>query len=169
MRRDDQGTERMTDTPDTTDAPRKKGGLVTVLLAVGLFALGGAGGYFAVQSGVLPFGDAAPAAAGTPDPAADVAFLPIDPIVVSLGPAASNRHLSFRAQLEVPQDAVGDVAAIMPRIVDILNGFLRAVDAREFDDPAGLIRMRAQMLRRVQAIAGEGQVRDVLVMEFVLN
>jgi flagellar protein FliL len=57
----------------------------------------------------------------------------------------------------------------MPRIVDVLNGYLRAVEVREFEDPAALVRLRAQMLRRVQIVTGEGRVRDLLVTEFVLN
>lgn len=159
----------MSDASELTESPPKRGMMMPLLATVVLFAAGGGGGYFGVSSGLLSFGSSPAAAPRPANPAEGVAFLPIDPIVVSLGPAAANRHLSFRAQLEVSSDAVDSVTAIMPRIVDILNGFLRAVDAREFDDPAGLIRMRAQMLRRLQAIAGENQIRDVLVMEFVLN
>jgi flagellar FliL protein len=29
--------------------------------------------------------------------------------------------------------------------------------------------LRAQMLRRVQIVAGEGRIRDLLIMEFVLS
>jgi flagellar FliL protein len=57
----------------------------------------------------------------------------------------------------------------MPRVVDVLNGFLRAVDVTDLEDPAALLRLRAQMLRRVQIVTGEGAVRDLLVMEFVVN
>ena len=32
-----------------------------------------------------------------------------------------------------------------------------------------LVRLRAQMLRRVQMVTGEGRVRDLLITEFVLN
>jgi flagellar FliL protein len=31
------------------------------------------------------------------------------------------------------------------------------------------MRLRGQMLRRVQAVVGEGRVNDLLVMEFVLD
>jgi flagellar FliL protein len=97
------------------------------------------------------------------------AFVPIDPIIVSLGAMGPNRHLSFRAQLDVAPDKLAEVTGLMPRIVDVLNSYLRAVDVREFNTPHGLIRLRAQMLRRVQLIVGEGKVNDLLVMEFVLN
>ena len=58
---------------------------------------------------------------------------------------------------------------LMPRILDVLNGYLRAVEVSQLDDPTALIRLRAQMLRRVQIVTGEGRVRDLLVTEFVLN
>jgi flagellar FliL protein len=32
-----------------------------------------------------------------------------------------------------------------------------------------MLRMRAQMLRRVQVVTGEGLVRDLLVSEFILR
>jgi flagellar FliL protein len=150
-----------------TDEPprgRKKLILVSLVLA----AIGAGGGYFASASGLLPV--AAGAGKDREQSATrDTAFLPVDPIVISLGSTATNRHLSFRAQLEVPSDAMPEVSGLMPRIVDVLNSYLRAVDVREFDSPHGLVRMRAQMLRRVQIIVGDAKVRDLLVMEFVLN
>lgn len=51
----------------------------------------------------------------------------------------------------------------------MLNGYLRAVETSELEQRAALVRMRAQMLRRVQVVTGEGRVRDLLIMEFVLN
>jgi flagellar FliL protein len=57
----------------------------------------------------------------------------------------------------------------MPRIQDVLNTYLRAVDVEDLEEPAALLRLRAQMLRRVQVVVGDGPVRDLLVTEFVLN
>ena len=58
----------------------------------------------------------------------------------------------------------------MPRVLDVLNTYLRAVDVKR---PRGrrprCARLRAQMLRRIQVVTGEGMVRDLLVTEFVLN
>lgn len=51
----------------------------------------------------------------------------------------------------------------------MLNGYLRAIAVSEIEDPAGLVRLRAQLLRRIQIVTGEGRVRDLLVTEFVLN
>jgi flagellar FliL protein len=157
----------MSEATEATDTPAR-GGKKLFLVSLVLAAAGAGAGYMASVSGLLPLGG--DAVEETPASVArDTVFVPVDPIVISLGAAGANRHLSFRAQLEVPTAATAEVSGLMPRIVDVLNSYLRAVDVREFDSPHGLVRMRAQMLRRVQIIVGDGKVRDLLVMEFVLN
>jgi flagellar protein FliL len=150
------------------EATAKGGGKKTLVVSLVLALAGGGGGYFAAASGLLP-GGGGRAPKDETAPSLGAVFVPVDPIIVSLGTTGANRYLSFRAQLEVEAGSAAEVTALMPRVVDVLNGYLRAVDVREFDAPHGLIRLRAQMLRRVQLIVGDGKVRDLLVMEFVLN
>jgi len=99
----------------------------------------------------------------------DVTFVPVDPLVISLGSQSDYSHLQFESQLEVVRQYQDDVTVLMPRIVDVLNGYLRAVNVRDFEEPSTLIRLRAQMLRRVQIVTGEGRVRGLLIMKFVVN
>ena len=70
--------------------------------------------------------------------------------------------------LSTPKGA-DEVTLLIPRILDVLNGYLRAVEVSELGDPNALVRLRSQMLRRIQIVTGEGRVRDLLVTEFVLN
>ena len=151
------------------EPPAKKSKL-PLLIGVVLALILGGGGFYATYSGLL-LGHAPEAAA--PETAADplpaIAFVPVDPIMVSLGRDAENRHLRFVAQIEAVQVHQAEVVLLMPRILDVLNGYLRAVEVRELEDPTALIRLRAQMLRRVQIVTGEGRVRDLLITEFVLN
>ncbi len=146
----------------------KKGFLIGALLAL---ALGG-GGFFAVYSGMI-LGDEYAEKDDTPGkPVADlapVAFVPLEPLVISLGRMTENRHLRFQAQLEVDPKHLDDVTTLVPRVMDVLNSYLRAVSVADLENPAALVSLRAQMLRRVQLVTGEGRVRDLLVMEFVLN
>jgi flagellar FliL protein len=159
-----------------TPAPGKtKGSKLPLILGLALAVMGGAGGYFVVQGGYLPFGGGAesPAmASGTvEEPLPELSplgFVPLPPLVVNL-PGDEERFLRFVGQLEVAPEHAGDVEALVPRVVDVLNGFLRAVEPREVQDPTALLRLRAQMLRRVQVVAGGDRVRDLLVMEFVVN
>ncbi|MAM61861.1 flagellar basal body-associated FliL family protein [Maritimibacter sp. UBA3975] len=166
----------MADEDDKTEnggdgAPKKtgkKGLIIGVVLALFL----GGGGFFAVYSGLLLGEDHAEAdtEANAPVPdLAPVAFVPLDPLVISLGRMAENRHLRFQAQLEVDPKYLDDVTTLIPRVMDILNSYLRAVSVTDLENPAALVSLRAQMLRRVQLVTGEGRVRDLLVMEFVLN
>lgn len=141
-------------------------------LLIGLFLamlLGGAG-FYATWSGMI-LGAAASHAVDAPETAAlpDIAFVPVAPLVISIGPLAEKRYLRFAAQLEVTSPQTEDVILLLPRIIDVLNGYLRAIDPVRFDDPAALIRMRAQLLRRIQIVTGDGRVRDLLITEFVLN
>jgi len=156
---------------DGEDAPAKskKGLLVGLALAVFL----GGGAFYAVFSGMIM--GSKPQAEHAADPAlpvADlppVAFVPIDPLVISLGKGANNQHLRFRAQLEVNPQFEQDVILLVPRVLDVLNSYLRAVDITDIENPSALISLRAQMLRRIKLVTGEGRVRDLLIMEFVLN
>ena len=155
-----------------SEAPKKKskkGLLIGLVLALVL----GGGGFFAVYSGLI-LGPAGAGEAGHGDaPVIDefqpVSFIPLDPLVISIGRGASARHLRFRAELEVTPGAEADVTQLKPRVVDVLNSYLRAVEVTDLEDPSALIGLRAQMLRRIQLVTGDGRVRDLLIMEFVLS
>lgn len=157
----------MADTPTEPEDKKTKKSLKLPML-IGLLAClgGGAGGY--VGYGFLHSSDK-PKAAGTAKDVSAVAFVPIEQMIISLGRAADDRHLRFSAHLEVPKELQPDVAAMMPRILDVLNGYLRAVRLEDVEDPAALVRLRAQMLRRVQTVVGGDAVRDFLVTEFVVS
>ncbi len=155
----------------TPEKKGKKGLMVGLILAVA----GAAGGYFLTTSGLLPIGGGAEKSA-TDDqtkeskakPLADVGFVDLPPVIISLTEGQS-RHLKFHAQLEVNAPYIADVEKIQPRIMDVLNGYLRAVEVSDLEDPLALTRIRGHLLRRIGIVTGEGRVRDVLVMEFVLN
>lgn len=151
----------------------KKSSKLPLIIGLVLAIAGGGGGFFAVYSGML-LGDESheEVVAEEEEPAPgmpDVAFVPIEQMVISLGTHSDNRHLRFKAQLEVPTKYQTDVQTLIPRVVDVLNGYLRALETSDLEDPAMLTKLRAQMLRRVQIVTGQGRVHDLLIMEFVLN
>jgi flagellar FliL protein len=142
----------------------RRRGLIAGLAAAALL---GAAGFVAARfrpwEGILAPGTAAD------DPARGIAFVPVPAFVVSLGDSGSDRHLRFGATLEVAAASAEAVTHLMPRILDVLNGYLRAVDPAELAAPSALMRLRAQMLRRIRIVAGEDAVRDLLISEFVLD
>jgi flagellar FliL protein len=153
-------------TLDTEPRKRsKKPLLIGVLLALIL----GGGGFYAAWSGLL-FGGGGHGDEGAAPPALQgIAFVPLETMVVSLGADSGSEHLRFTAQVEVVDAAEADVTLLKPRILDVLNSYLRAIDTASIEDPQAMARLRAQMLRRVQIVTGEGRVRDLLITEFVLN
>ncbi|MCB1394571.1 MAG: flagellar basal body-associated FliL family protein [Rhodobacter sp.] len=155
---------------------------IPLILGVVLLLVGGAGGFYATYAGLLDSllgGDHATPSAEThgavaPGPDAhgaggDITFVPLEPITINLGPRGQSRHLRFSAQLEVAPNHAAEVQRLMPRIMDVLNIYLRALDPNELEEPAALLRLRGQMLRRVQIVTGPGFITDLLVMEFVFN
>lgn len=161
----------MADTASETEDPPKKASKLPLILGLVLALVGGGGGFYATFSGLLMGGESHEEAAHEPqvEGLPDVAFVPVEPMIVSLTPGATNQHLRFRANLEVPSQYQQDVTLLLPRVVDVLNGYLRALELRDLQNPASLTRLRAQMLRRIQIVTGEGRVNDLLIMEFVLN
>jgi flagellar FliL protein len=165
----------MTDATDELAEPTGKKGKKGILIGMLLAIAGAAGGYFLTSSGLIPLGGKAAVEAGKDEakeePAkalADVGFIDLPPVVVSVN-SGNSRHLKFHAQLEVNAPYIADVKKMQPRIMDVLNGYLRAVELKDLEDSLALTRIRGHLLRRIGIVVGEGRVRDVLVMEFVLN
>lgn len=166
--------------PQDGKAPKKKGMLVPLILGVFLAAVGGGAGFWAVTAGPLanlgaPSDEIADEASESDEEQGDtpravaVAFVPLDTVTISLGGESVHRHLIFSAELEVEPSHVSEVEMLKPRILDVLNSYLRIVGVDELSEPASLLRIRSQMLHRIQIVAGEGRVRDLLITQFVVN
>ncbi len=154
----------MTDATAAPETPAKKSRL-PLLIGLVLALLLGGGGFFATYSGMILKPGHKDDVAALPA----IAFVPLDPLIISLGQGGTRQHLRFQAQLEVDPAHQAEVQLLTPRILDVLNGYLRAVDIEQLEDSSALVPLRAQMLRRIQIVTGEGRVRDLLVTEFVLN
>jgi flagellar protein FliL len=166
-----QGMEREMATAEATEeeAPKKRS-KKPLLIGLVLALLLGGGGFYATYSGMILGGGEEHAEEGhAPGPLQGIAFVPLETMVVSLGADSGSEHLRFTAQLEVVDTASADVTTLIPRILDVLNSYLRAIDTASIEDPQSMARLRAQMLRRIQVVTGEGRVRDLLITEFVLN
>lgn len=167
------------------EAPRKKKKSKLLLVAGAMALLAGGGGFAAVQAGLLDSvlamiglgGEAAMAGShggegGEPAAVrqiADASYVFVEPMVITLGPESHARHLKVVVAVDVEPGRESEVADHMPRIVDTLQGLLRAVDERELAVPMSMERLRAQMLRRVALVTPPGAARDLLIQEFVIN
>jgi flagellar FliL protein len=151
---------------------RGKGGKGLPLGLIGGAALGGTA-FALVYLGIVDPERILPGAAGNgaagPADLDAIGFIQLDPIVISLPRGGAVRQLKFLGHLEVVPAHADEVIALMPRIQDALNTYLRAVEIGDLEQPGATIWLRAQMLRRVQVVTGEGRVRDLLISEFVLG
>lgn len=169
----------MSEDSEIEEPKKKKGLLKPLLLGVILAGVGGGGGFWAVTQGPLASEPTTDAHAENDDghgdedghdmAATDVAFLELEMLVVSLGAEESNRNLIFSAFLEVRPEHLEEVTQLTPRVLDVLNSYLRVISISELSEPTSLARLRSQMLRRIQVVTGTGRVRDLLVTQFLVN
>lgn len=164
-----------------TDDSGKKSSKIGLILSIVLCLLGAGLGYFGISSGLVPFGSGAsghetsqsaddiPTTQEASSVRPDVAFVTIPTLIVTLPPGAKNDHLRFSAQIEVPSEYQDDVEYLMPRIQDVMNGYLRALTAEDIEGPGALFKIRLHLFRRIAVVVGLGKANSLLVTEFILN
>lgn len=158
----------MAETDESTqsggDAPKARG--KAWLLAIPAIVLLGGGGFYATYAGLI--GGPATAASHTPEAVhKEAGFLDLDPLTLTVGARGNVRQLRFRSVLELGESP-GGVSAQMPRILDVMAGYLRALPVDTLEDPTALLRIRAQLLRRIQLLCGPDAVDDLLILDFVM-
>ena len=149
---------------DVEEKPKKKGGLLIGLV----LAIAAGGGAFAFTSGMLGGGDQ-PMEKKMVMLSDGLSFIPVEPMTVAIGNPADRRFLRFRAELEVAEEAEGDISKMLPRVMDVLNTYLQSLEMSDIEDPSALLKLRSQMRRRVDLVVGGDRVHDLLVLEFVVN
>lgn len=166
--------EDKTDAAEGDEIPKRKGmkGLLIALLPALLL---GGGAFYATSSGIvsLPFGAAESAAKtkaqGSQPKSFDVAYLELDELVVPLSPRARSRFLVFQASIEAAPEDIPALEQIRPRILDVFNTYLRAIEERELDEPSAMALLRARLLRRLGVVAAPVAPKDLLITTFVLK
>jgi flagellar protein FliL len=99
----------------------------------------------------------------------EAAFLVLDPMVISIRPMGARRHLKLALIIETPSEQADALLSRTYHIKDVLNTYLRSVNSDEFEDPAAMSRLRAQIRRRIGAVAPGIAIDQILITEFVLT
>jgi flagellar FliL protein len=177
---EDDGPEDETSGSEAADAPKqgfvKKllGNKKLLIIAVAGLVLvlggGGAGLYFFVFS-------APKAAAGgmtadaTPVTPPQVAFYDVPDIITNLQSADGNpTYLKLSTSLELDNaDEKAGLAVVMPRVVDQFQSYLRELRIDDLKGSAGVIRLKEELLRRINVAAAPYHVRDVLLKEMIIQ
>jgi flagellar protein FliL len=98
-------------------------------------------------------------------------FVDIPTMIVNLsGNAKKTTYLKIvlKVELEGKDDAKG-FNAIMPRVVDQFQTYLRELRIEDLKGSSGIYRMKIELLSRVRAAAPEIKVRDVLFQEILVQ
>jgi len=145
-----------------------------IIAAAGLLLVlggGGAGLYFFVFS--APKADATRTANAEPVPVTppQVAFYDVPDIIVNIQSAdGSPAYLKLATSLELNNaDEKAGMTALMPRIVDQFQGYLRELRIDDLKGSAGVLRLKEELLRRINVAAAPYHVRDVLLKEMIVQ
>ncbi len=154
-------------------ASRKK--LLLVAGAALLLILGGVGAaYFTgllepLMAEKVAGQEGADATEAKPGP---MVFFELPEQLVTLNSQASRKtsYLKIRVSLELqgPED-VKTIEAVMPRIIDNFQVYLRELRLEDLKGSAGMYRLREELLTRVNAAVAPARVNDVLFKEMLVQ
>lgn len=158
-------------TSETEEAPPKLGRkqiLFFGAVALALLLAIAAGLYFTGIGGrLLGRNDMA----GRQAPPKPAIFLDIPDLLVNLnstGRKANFLKLTISLELEKQED-VAAVQAVMPRIIDNFQVYLRELRLEDLRGSGGVYRLREELLRRVNAATAPVKVVDVLFKEMLVQ
>jgi flagellar protein FliL len=98
-------------------------------------------------------------------------FLEIPNMIVNLSsPDGQQRYLRLTVQLELEsQSDLEAVEAVMPRVVDQFQTYLRELRVKDLRGSQGLYRLQIELLSRVNAASYPVEVKDVLFQEILIQ
>lgn len=106
-----------------------------------------------------------------PQPARALVYYNLPEILVNLN-AAGRRSSFLKMTISLELENASDIPriqAVMPRIVDNMQSYLRELRAEDLRGSAGLFRLREELLARVNAASQPAKVSDVLFQEVLVQ
>jgi len=100
-----------------------------------------------------------------------VAFSDMQDILVNIqSNDGTPAYLKLGVSLELEDDAQkAAIAPLMPRITDQFQAYLRELRLDDLKGSAGVLRLKEELLRRVNVAAAPYKVRDVLLKEMIVQ
>jgi flagellar FliL protein len=164
--------EAKSDEPGDAPAPKSsKRKLIMIGAPVAVLLLAGAGLWF---TGILPH------ALGMDKHAGQVAEAPkpVPPSYIDLPEMVANlngnlrkpSYIKLSARIEVPNPGdVDKVKAALPRVVDLMQTYLREMRPEELRGSAGTYRLKEELLVRASTAAAPAKVSDVLFTQMLVQ
>lgn len=156
---------------------KQKGGkkklLLFVALALFLVVGGAAGAYFGglLEPLIAMLGGADETAAEETTGPVETVFFDLPEILVNLNTGGrKSTFLKIRVSLELENaEDVARIEAVMPRIIDNFQVYLRELRVEDLKGSAGMYRLREELLTRVTLAAAPSKVSDVLFKEMLVQ
>ncbi len=174
---DDDGENAEAQGAEGEAAPKKglKKFLTRKILMIAVPALllvlggGGAGAYFLVLKS--HDADKAKLADAPPLTPPQVAFSDVPDILVNIqSNDGTPAYLKLSLSLEMDNDLEKTgMTALMPRLVDQFQSYLRELRIDDLKGSEGVLRLKEELLRRVNAAAAPYKVRDVLLKQMIVQ
>jgi flagellar FliL protein len=144
------------------------GGALVLLLAIG-----GGAYFFLGGSSKTAAGDKIAAANTPPAPIVPptVAFYDMPDIVVNIQSAdGTPAYLKLAVALELTgADEKAGIQPLMPRVVDQFQGYLRELRVDDLKGSAGVMRLKEELLRRINMATSPFKIKDVLLKEMIVQ
>ena len=108
---------------------------------------------------------------GEPTVSGDAVFYDLQEMLVNINTGGRKPvYLKIRVSLELgAQDDIVQVEAVMPRIIDNFQIYLRELRVEDLKGSAGMYRLREELLKRVSVAAAPAVVNDVLFKEMLVQ
>jgi flagellar FliL protein len=157
------------------EAPKKKrfsGKKLVLFVVLPVLLLGGGGGAAAYFLGL--FGGAKAEQPAEEQQVADLGpsvYYEMPEMLVNLVTTGKKpSYLKLKVSLELKdEEASKQIDAVLPRIVDSFQIYLRALRVDDLQGSAGILRLRQELLTRVADAAKPTEVRDVLFKEMLVQ
>jgi flagellar protein FliL len=158
------------------EAEAKGGGKKKLIMivggVVGLLLVAGAGLYFTGMLDSLMGKKKEAAAAEAAPPPKPLVFFDLPDFLVNLNSGGAKKasflKLSVSLELEKQEDTAR-LQAVMPRIVDNFQIYLRELRIDDLRGSGGIYRLREELLARVNAAVAPVKVNDVLFKEMLVQ
>jgi len=145
--------------------------LIVAAAALVLLLGGGAAALYFLVLAPSEAAKAAEAAKNAPLTPPQVAYFDIPDLIVNIQSADGNPvylKLSLSLELEKDEEKAG-IQALMPRIVDQFQGYLRELRPDDLKGSAGIMRVKEELLRRSNVAAAPYRIHDVLLKEMIIQ
>lgn len=153
-------------------APKRRmsGKKLVLMIVLPILLIGGIGGGL-LATGIVSLSGEGAAEEPKQEEPRSLAFFDLPDLLVNLSSTGKRASfLKIRVSLELgTEDEAAALTALLPRIIDNFQIYLRELRPTDLQGSAGMARLREELLRRVNAAVEPIKIRDVLFREMLVQ